>query len=534
MVAGLIRSMVGADQVTGNALASQDKKAQQPAAEQESTEAELTEEQKFSVQREDERARGYNPGNRSEATEHTGASGTSVDLLSREEQANLTPQEQHNLVEKRRQQQIDDRAAATGPAKYNAPADITIFDAGKDSEVGLIRGLSIAADSIADGLSTIPGTLGLAGKVAQNAFKDFSYAASNAVLSATTSKEGTLSRESQYNKAQERKRQASVDKAAKNYAVRTEPANNLVAVPDANQYKAETIAKDPQAAANAVAGAPILAPRAVAPTAQAVLGAQGSKRPSLVQMANAVSLAKMNLITGPQLMQYAATGSLTGPAKRNLQKVTDAKSGITTIFDMDRGVPISQFQTGRGEAPDVPTDKENFNYAVDLLQDYYLDRDGKVDKRRAREAVRQFNRVKRTLESAFFDGNQIAIDQTFADDFEQGARWQNNYEDPRSRFNPMRWIDSRELGRQTGTLGYMAVQMNVSGQDDFDSFATEWGIEFGEFATNRGMDEEERTQMIISLEDTAQKSKELYGGDIKKAREEVRKATIEYLAKQQK
>ena len=99
------------------------------------------------------------------------------------------------------------------------------------------------------------------------------------------------------------------------------PANIVEAgsTPAANNPK--KIAKSEAAANEAIDKAPSFdSVEAVSATANQVLSTKG--RPSIVDMYNAVGLAKLKVISTEQLMNYAQTGRFNAAAKANLQLVT--------------------------------------------------------------------------------------------------------------------------------------------------------------------------------------------------------------------
>ena len=243
-------------------------------------------------------------------------------------------------------------------------------------------------------------------------------------------------------------------------------------------------------------------------------------RPSTIQIYNATGLARLGVITPKQLTTYARTGQFDGATKPAFHFVTDKASGQTTVFR--DGVATGRVRTGAGE-DGAGSDEDRFDLATKLLEDFFVDRDGKPDKRAARIAVAKFDRAGDVLAKAFNDGESVMVDQNFANDFADGLSFVRNYEDPRFILNPAKLFDGRELADRSGLVGYLGVKLGIASQGDFDDFAFNFGIEFNDFANGQRWSEARKAAQIIEME-RAHK-------DDRKPREEILEDLIEAAAK---
>ena len=281
-------------------------------------------------------------------------------------------------------------------------------------------------------------------------------------------------------------------------------------------YRPDNFAKPNDKAAQIVAGTP--APSSVPAmqgAANSVLSGR-SGRPSFVQMYNAVGLTRLGVITPQQLMNFANTGQFNAAAKRNLQVIQSGN--VARIFDKDAGVLSPAFFVDPSKGADDSTDEDDFDLATKLLEDFFTDDKGKPQPGLVRRTVRKFDRARDVLSNAYNGGKPIKIDQNFANEFEEGMQLIRNYEDPRSIVNPKRWVDWRELQDRAGLIGYMAVKAGVTSPDDFNDYAFNFGLDFGEFADKHRLPEEFRADTIINMEQTHQKT----GAD----REDIVEATM--------
>jgi len=193
-------------------------------------------------------------------------------------------------------------------------------------------------------------------------------------------------------------------------------------------------------------------------------------------MYNAVGLTKIKAITPAQLMQYASTGQFNAAAKRNLQLVTDAKSGITSVFDMDQGVVVNQVRTGQGTAGEGDTDLDIFEAQRTLIENSfeYQDRDGNVDEGRVQQALEQIETASDILGLT----DEQRQDRSLLTSLKQGQRFVRNFKPDSSQtfdFNP---FSDPELGPNNMALGFLADQLGVSSQEQADRFLYDYGITF--------------------------------------------------------
>lgn len=251
--------------------------------------------------------------------------------------------------------------------------------------------------------------------------------------------------------------------------------------------------------------------------AQSVTQPTRTRRPTIPQLMNAASLAKMGVIDQQSLQRYARTGSWDEPSKKQL---VGLGNGQFVIFD-----PATGGYSVHGTAAQQPamTDEERFDLSVKYLEGFFTDEDGKIMDGVARRAVRRFDRAGDALANAYNNGQPIPIDQNFANDFAEGMDFVTQYEDPRFILNPSRLFDSREMRDRAGLIGYMAVKGGIRSQEEFNDFGFQYGVEFGEFADNNSLNEEFRADTIINME---QKYQQLRNAGEDVSREEVREATV--------
>lgn len=261
---------------------------------------------------------------------------------------------------------------------------------------------------------------------------------------------------------------------------------------------------------------------AAAQSARTVLAPVKNKRPNLMQMYNAVSLAKMKLVSVEQLHRYAATGQMNEAAKADLQIIQSG--GWARVFDKNTGTLSAPIPIDPTKGGDDSSDEDRFDLATKLLEDFFVDEDGKPDRFAARQAVRKLDRAGDVLANAFNGGKDITLNQNFANDFEDGLRLIRNYEDPRGIFS-MKWFDNKNLRDRSGIVGYLGVQLGITNPNEFNDFAYNYGIEFIDWAEQQGWSEERKAAQIIELERAHKEDK--------KSREEIFEDFIDKVSRNQ-
>jgi len=269
--------------------------------------------------------------------------------------------------------------------------------------------------------------------------------------------------------------------------------------PDNAPSRSEAM-NDPDAAINKAE-----APKSQSATIKAATSVGQASRsqrrvPFVYELYNAASLAQAGLITPEEFQRFARTGSMDEPLETTLFNMQDAIAVIQTDPSQGGAVAGVSFIGAPGSGADAQTDEERFELATKLLEDFFVDEDGKDQPGLVRRAVRVFDRAGDVLANAFNDGNPIPIDQNFANEFEEGLQLVRNYEDPRWIINPSRWFDGRKLADRSGLIGYLGVRYGITNPEEFDDFAFHFGIDFNEFAENQRWSEERKAAQIIEME----------------------------------
>ena len=555
MIAARLRNLVGADQVTGNPLSTQDKQARQPTQEEPSPGGGSSKEEQITTSissPEDERIKEERSdaywARHGELTK-SGMSATEAARTIRAERAS-TEQQPEATTSANKPFNRDEHARdlretlndSEAPASSRVAAGIQLF---YSNTIGSFADTAAGAARFASqGKGVIEGTREAvdvgAGFIADVAYEVGTGKPPETQGQGIDAKGSLPSGTTLYNffdkilgKDSGKRLETAATPVTK--PVATVADINEVTGGIAPEYNRDNFTQPSETAAKTMLSTPVAGtPEAAKAGASTVLSTKG--RPNLVQMYNAVGLARLKIISPEQLQRYAATGQLNEAAKRELQIVQS--EGYARIFDKNTGELSAAFPISPN-ASDTSTDEEDFDLSVKLLEDFFRDYEGKADPGAARQAVRQLDRTRDVISNRFNNGKPIPLDQNFANEFEEGLRFQRRYKDPRSVINPGRWLDSRELGRQSGTLGYAAVKAGITSQNDFDNFAFEFGIEFGEFATNQGWSEERLLTQQLNMEDKARaltRGAEPAFSSMEKAREKVREATVEAIierAKQQ-
>jgi hypothetical protein len=100
---------------------------------------------------------------------------------------------------------------------------------------------------------------------------------------------------------------------------------------------------------------------------------QTRRRPTIPQLMNAASLAKMNVISPEQLSRYARTGSWDEPAKASMQTVGN---GTVAVLEPGSNVPKFYSAPGAGGGAELATTKDqqaNLNFYQDRYGGYFED-----------------------------------------------------------------------------------------------------------------------------------------------------------------
>jgi len=361
--------------------------------------------------------------------------------------------------------------------QYESPEDVTVFDAVKDSLTmpATARGLAAAADAVADAAITVPGALSFNSEHAMNAFKDFSYFVANGVNKILGVGGEELSRE---NAAKNKVEARKVERAAKQASVRTEAATKASDVPTPRStYNPNKLASDPKAVANAALQAPLLTEQGVVSAANATLRVQG--KPRFYDMVNAVSLMKMNIITPQQMMNFADTGQYNAAAKAQLNLVTDAKSGITTVFR--DGVPSGQFRTGLGTANEpgdvLKQEEQIFDLQSKFLEGNWVDRDGKVIPGLRQNTMNALNTALDLLGApkAGERGYEVRGSRSMLNSMQVGIDMVRNFDpDVSQKFDLAFWTDP-EINSNNAAVGFLLDQHGVTNSDSQNRALYDYG-----------------------------------------------------------
>jgi len=255
------------------------------------------------------------------------------------------------------------------------------------------------------------------------------------------------------------------------------PVDTVAEITNGGGYAAEyvptKIAKSEAAAEAVIEKGPNFASTEVAEaTAERVLNTRG--KPSLVDMYNAVGLAKLKVISPAQLTNYARTGQFDAAAKANLQLVT--ADGITTVVDMDRGVPVSRFQTGPREGT---SQEDIFDLQSKYTKNKVIDWDtGKPSAAGHERLMTNLHAANRLLgfnakqQSDRTNMDWMAKGQSYVDDFDPDTS-QNLWGDGGADWNP---FSDPKLGANALMFGYKAVQYGLENKTERDRFLNDYGI----------------------------------------------------------
>lgn len=250
---------------------------------------------------------------------------------------------------------------------------------------------------------------------------------------------------------------------------------------------AGTLRKNPEAATALYNAAtpPASEPALRQATGQLVQASQSRRRiPFPHELYNAASLVQAGLLGSDDFMRFARTGSFDAPVEAKLQLVTD--NGITTVFNMRTGEPVSRVRTGPGEAPKIEDrDKPKTVQDEQALLNYFQDdipTDNPVAKSEAISAIKGTfdilgfpNETKgdiaRRADSRYVDMIKQGLrfvkkfNPDIGQDIAHGTTDWNPFSDPELEINP-----------GSVALGTAAVLTGITDQKSADEFLYQYGV----------------------------------------------------------
>jgi len=244
-----------------------------------------------------------------------------------------------------------------------------------------------------------------------------------------------------------------------------------------NDYSADKFSAPSETAGRTLAATPTPGTEeGVKSTAGTLLSAQG-KRPSLVNIFNAVGLTKLNVLSPEQLMRYAQTGQFNEAAKRDLQVIQS--EGFARIFDKDTGSLSAPFQIAPGEGGDttrrtVADRKAVRDLTVDTVENTFIDaKTGDVDKR----WLQQFMDV----QDGVFDIKGIGpndpdrTEPSTLRSIAAGSRFVSQFNEDDIQWVDLSWGDV-EIPHTAGNvaLGVVADESGITNQEEANYFLRDY------------------------------------------------------------
>jgi len=282
---------------------------------------------------------------------------------------------------------------------------------------------------------------------------------------------------------------------------------------------------------------------AAAGAARSVAAPVRGKRPNLVQMYNAVGLAKLGLISTEQLQRYAGTGQLNEAAKADLQVLQSG--GWARVFDKNTGALSAPIQVAPGDAAGgapLKAQQASLNYLQDRTKGLFEDRpDRQSEFIAATEGALTILGYPSNSEAGLDARanpdllNSLVRAGEFTERYDQDTA--QNLLEGTGDFNPLPGSDFSIASNNPGALSvaFVADQMGVTSQKAANEFLTQWAGEYA--AANKDMSPRELYRNVAQYEKVAlnrlragrDPDHEDYKKYKGKSRDEIRRELVEEL-----
>jgi hypothetical protein len=245
---------------------------------------------------------------------------------------------------------------------------------------------------------------------------------------------------------------------------------------------------------------------------QVIQAEQRGKQPTFVEVYNAVGLARLGIIDNTQLMNYARTGQLEGPAKAVFHNVGN---GTIAVYDEAGGLQrVDNFGTGSKPQSQI----EQFRIQSEFLEGNFTDEKGKVIPGLRQNSLNQIETAMDML--GIPQGTEARVDRSLLNSMQVGIQHVRNFSADPSQTIDLWPFSDPELQSNMAALGFVLDQKGYVGGDDVNKALFDYGIQLHGASKNQGATGEEfigdviaaESQIAVRMKDARTNPKSKYKG----------------------